>query len=162
MMTHIRYQDLKSHVETISYGTQQPHGLISYVRDTFWILGHETQTSQNYESIFLRVQHSYLPIPVQLISVYFSPQCPYVYFTKNFDELMKDCYDVTYRMIIIGDFNIKSITGLEHGYNAKLEKYMRDKINFKQIIKKDTSIYQSGLDLCFTNENACYSITWNF
>ena len=27
--------------------TRPPHGLISYVRDTFWILGHETQTSQN-------------------------------------------------------------------------------------------------------------------
>ena len=69
-----------------------PHGLISYVRDTFWILGHETQTSQNYD---LCVQHRYLPIPVQLISIYLSPQCPYVYFTKTFDEFMKNYYDVT-------------------------------------------------------------------
>ena len=30
---------------------------------------------------------------------------------------------------------MKSITGLEHGYNAKLEKYMRDNFNFKQISK---------------------------
>ena len=90
MITHIKYQDLKSHVEMISYGTRQPHGLISNVRDTFWVLGHETQTSQNYERIFLCVQHSYLQIPVQLISIYLSPQCPYVYFTKKFDELMKD------------------------------------------------------------------------
>ena len=52
MMTHIKYHDLKSHVEIISYGTRPPHRLISYVRDTFQILGHETQTSQNYESIF--------------------------------------------------------------------------------------------------------------
>ena len=73
MMTHIKYQDLKSHVEMISYGTRQPGhhmGLMSYFRDTFWILGHETQTSQDYESIFLCVQHSYLPIPVQLISTF--------------------------------------------------------------------------------------------
>ena len=40
--------------------TRPPHGLISYVRDTFWILGHVTQISQNYESIFLYAQHSYL------------------------------------------------------------------------------------------------------
>ena len=47
---------------------------------------------------------------------------------------MKDYYDVTYPIIIImGDFNIKSITGLEHGYNAKLEKHMRDNFNFKHI-----------------------------
>ena len=42
-----------------------------------------------------------------------SPQCPYEYFGKKFDELMKDYYDVTYPMIIMGDFNMKSITGLE-------------------------------------------------
>ena len=56
---------------------------------------------------------------------------------------------------------MKSITGLEHGYNAKLEKYMRDNFNFKQIVK-DPSIYQSVLDVCFTNENVQYSIIWNF
>ena len=60
-----------------------------------------------------------------------------------FDELMKDYYDVTYPIIIImGDFNMKSITGLKHGYKAKLEKDMRDNFNFKQIVKEDTSIYQ--------------------
>ena len=53
---------------------------------------------------------------------------------------MKDYYDVTYPIIIIGDFNMKSITGLEHGYNAKLEKYMRNNFNFKQIVKEDISI----------------------
>ena len=105
--------------------TRSPHGLISSVRDTFQILGHKAQTSQNYESIFLCVQHSYLPIPVQIISIYFSPQCPYVYFTKKFNKIMKDYYDVTYHIIIMGDSNMKSITGLEGGYNAKLEKYMR-------------------------------------
>ena len=75
---------------------------------------------------------------------------------------MKDYYNVTYPIIIVGDFNMKSITGLEHGYNAKLEKYMRDNFNLKQIVKEDTSIYQSILDLCFTNENVQYSIIWNF
>ena len=74
--------------------------------------------------VYLCVQHSYLPIPVQLIFIYLSPQCPYVYFTKKFDEFMKDYYDVTYPIIIMGDFNMKSIAGLEHGYNANLEKYI--------------------------------------
>ena len=44
----------------------------------------------------------------------------------------------------------------------QLEKYMRDNFNFKQIVKEDTSIYQSLLDLCFTNENVQYSFIWNF
>ena len=57
---------------------------------------------------------------------------------------------------------MKSITGLEHGYYAKLEEYMRDNFNFKQIVMEDTSIYQSVPDLCFTNENVQYSIIWNF
>ena len=64
----------------------------------------------------------------------------------KFDELMKDYYDVTYPIIIMGNINMKSITGLEHGYNAKLEKYTRDNFNFKQIVKESTSIYQSVLD----------------
>ena len=79
-----------------------------------------------------------------------------------FDELMKHYYDVTYPIIILGDFNMKSITALEHSYNTKLEKYMKDNFNFKQIIKEHTSLYQSVLDLCFTNENVQYSIIWNF
>ena len=93
------------------------------------MLGHEIQTSPNYESIFLCEQHSYLSIPVQLISIYVSPHCQCVYFTKKFDELTRDYYDVTYLIMIMGDFNMKSITGLEHGYDAKLEKYMRDNFN---------------------------------
>ena len=44
---------------------------------------------------------------------------------------MKGYYDVIYPIIIMGDFNMKSITRLEHGYNAKLEKYTRDNFNFK-------------------------------
>ena len=84
--------------------TRPPHGLISYVRDTSQILGHETQTSQDCECVFLFVQHSYLPIPVQLIFIYLSTLCPYVYFTKKLDELMKDYYDVTYPIIIMGRF----------------------------------------------------------
>ena len=57
---------------------------------------------------------------------------------------------------------MKSITGLEHGYKAQLQKYMRNNCNFKQIVKEDISIYQSVHDLCFTNENIQYSIIWNF
>ena len=74
---------------------------------------------------------------------------------------MKDYNDVIYPIIIMGDCNMKSITGLKHGYNAKLQKYMRDNFNFKQISKEDTSIYQSVHDLCFTNENIQYSIISN-
>ena len=48
---------------------------------------------------------------------------------------MKDYYDVTCPIIIMGNFNMKSITGLEHGCNAKLEKHMRENFNFKQIVK---------------------------
>ena len=97
MMTHKKFQDLKSHVEMISYGTRNqttrpPHRLISYVRDAFWILDHEKQTFQNSESIFLCVQNSlstntsltnfYLPVtPVSICVLY-----------KKFDELMEDYY----------------------------------------------------------------------
>ena len=57
---------------------------------------------------------------------------------------------------------MKSITGLEHGYNAKLEKYMKDNFNLKHVVKEDTSSYQSVLHLCFMNEKVQCSIIWNF
>ena len=39
---------------------------------------------------------------------------------------------------------------------------MRDNFNFKQIVKEDTSIYQSVLDLCFTNKTFSILLFWNF
>ena len=75
---------------------------------------------------------------------------------------MRDYYDVIYLIMNMGDFTMKSITGLEHGCNAKLERYMRDNFNLKQVVKEDTSCYQSVLGLCFTNEKVQCSIIWNF
>ena len=48
----MKYQDLKSHVEMISYAAVQPGHHMDYVRDTVWILGNEIQKSPNYESFF--------------------------------------------------------------------------------------------------------------
>ena len=60
------------------------------------------------------------------------------------------------------NFNMKSDTRMQHGYNRKLEQNMKNKFGFNQVIQQDTSNYSSVLDLCFTKANVQTSVTWNF
>ena len=53
-------------------------------------------------------------------------------------------------LFYFGDFNMKSVSGMHHGYNRKLEQYMKEKFGFNQVIQQDASNYPSVLDLCFT------------
>ena len=70
--------------------------------------------------------------------------------------------DNTCPTIILGDFNMKSLTGKQEKYNDKLEQEMLRQYNLKQIIKEDTSNFSSVIDLCFTNAQAESTIIWNF
>ena len=65
-------------------------------------------------------------------------------------------------MIVVGDFNMKSITTLDEGYNRKLEQHLQTRFNLKQVILEETSNYASVLDLCFTNADVQTSVIWNF
>ena len=93
--------------------------------------------------------------------MYIAPQCKYTNFTRCFDQLMTDV-DYTSTIIIMGDFNMKSITGLTNEYNKSVEKYMKNKYNLDQIVNENTTNYNSKLDLCFTNTTLKYSIIWNY
>ena len=64
--------------------------------------------------------------------------------------------------IVVGDFNMKSITTLDEGYNRKLEQHLKTRFNLKQVIHEETSNYASVLDLCFTNADVQTSVIWNF
>ena len=114
-----------------------------------------------FEAVFICVQHSSLPIPVQLIGIYVSPHCKYMELPQKFNNLMRDI-DSTCATIVVGDFNMKSVTGLNCGYNRKFEQYMKTTFNLKQWIHEDTSNYVSVLDLCFTNTDVETSLIWNF
>ena len=137
-----------------------PHGIMCYVRDAIRVLEIQKRTCEEFEAIFICLQHTSLPIPVQLI-IYVAPKCKYTQLIHELDELMRNSDD-TCDTIFVGDFNMKSVTGMHHGYNRKLEYHMKNRFNFNQVIQEDTSNYSSVLDLCFTNANVQTSVVWNF
>ena len=138
-----------------------PHGIMCYVRDAIRVLEIQKRTCEEFEAIFISLQHTSLPIPVQLIGIYVAPKCKYKQLIHELDELMRNSDD-TCDTIFVGDFNMKSVTGMHHGYNRKLEYHMKNRFNFNQVIQEDTSNYSSVLDLCFTNANVQTSVVWNF
>ena len=115
---------------------------------------------ETFEAILLCIQHTSLPIPVQLVGIYVSPHCKYSQVQHKFDDFMRDTDTCT--MIVVGDFNMKSITTLDEGYNRKLEQHLKKRFNLKQVILEETSNYASVLDLCFTNADVQTSVMWNF
>ena len=109
---------------------------------------------------FLSATHQFTN-PVQLIGIYMAPKCKYTQLIHELDKLMKNTDD-TCDTILFGDFSMKSVTGVHHGYNRKLEQHMKDKFGFNQVIQEDTSNYLLVLDLCFTKANVQTSGIFNF
>ena len=151
------FQEPYRNDQTSHDSSRPPHGIISYIRNTVKVIEKQKWTSLIFEGILLCVQHTLFRIPIQLIGLYIAPQCKYTNFTRCFDQLMTDV-DFTSTIIIMGDFNMKSITGLTDDYNKSVEKYMKNKYNLDQIVNENTTNYNSKLDLCFTNITLKYSI----
>ena len=140
--------------------SRPPHGIICYVKDSIRVLDVQKTSCETFEAILLCIQHTSLPIPVQLVGIYVSPHCKYSQVQHKFDDFMRDTDACT--MIVVGDFNMKSITTLDEGYNRKLEQHLKTRFNLKQVILEETSNYASVLDLCFTNADVQTSVIWNF
>ena len=141
--------------------SRPPHGIICYVKDTITVIEVQKRSCQLFEAIFVCVQHNNLPIPVQLIGIYVSPKCTFKELIHEIHDLMRDTDDRC-DTIIVGDFNMKSISGIDHEYNTKLEQHMKNYFNFNQVIHEDTSNYTSILDLCFTKSDVKTSVIWNY
>lgn len=74
---------------------------------------------------------------------------------------MRDTDD-TCNTIVIWDFNMKSISDVNHQYNTKLEQHMKNWFKFNKVVEEDTSSYMLLLDLCFTRSDVKTSVIWNF
>ena len=138
-----------------------PHGLLSYVKDKVRLLDVQKISSMTFESILTCVQDRAVPLPIQLAAVYVSPKCKYSYCIQKLQEMLSDI-DPTCPIIILGDFNMKSIIGKQYRYNDKLEQHMLSKYNLKQVIHQETSNYASVIDLCFTNTEVQTTVIWNY
>ena len=95
------------------------------------------------------MQHTSLPIPVQLVAIYVSPKCKFQQLIHELDDFMRDT-DHTCDTIVIGDFNMKTVSGVDQQYNTKLEQHIKNRYNFNQVVQENTSNYASVFDLCFT------------
>ena len=135
--------------------------MISYARNPVRVLEKHKWSDTHFEAILLCVQHTVLPLLVQIIGVYLSSQCKFSAFTNFFDHMMRNIDNTSY-IIILGDFSMKSITNLDHHYNGSAEWYMRNKCHLQQIVTDPTRNHNSTLDLCFTNCALTYSLIWNY
>ena len=100
--------------------TRPSHGMISYVRTPVKVLEKHKWSDTHFEAILLCVQHTVLPLLVQLIVVNLSPGCKFSAFTSFFNHMMRTI-DNTSHIIILGNFNTKSITNLDHHYSRWAE-----------------------------------------
>ena len=81
--------------------------------------------------------------------IYVSPKATYGILLQQFDNIMRTLdYD---HIIIVGDFNMKSITQTTH-YNEKLIQYMANEYILQEYVESNKTSYQSKLDLCFSNK----------
>ena len=67
-----------------------PHGIICYVKDSIRVLDVQKTSCETFVAILLCIQHTSLPIPVQLVGIYVSPHCKYSQVQHKFDDLMRD------------------------------------------------------------------------
>ena len=72
--------------------------------------------------------------PLQLIGIYVSPQMSFNKFIQHFESFMTHIDTLSTSTIIIGDFNMKSITKKEERYNEQIEHYMERHFNMTQYV----------------------------
>ena len=143
-------------------GTTRPaHGLVAYIKDDIRLLEHHEYTSDYFEAIHMCLHKTSMCQPLQLIGVYVSPQSSFDNFNRHFESFITNIDMLSTTTIIIGDFNMKSITKKEERYNERLEHYMQRHFNMTQYVHQSTHSSGSVLDLCFSTLPINISLIWN-
>ena len=142
--------------------TRPAHGLIAYVQDDIRVLEQHKYTSDKFEAVYLCLHKQGLLEPLQLIGIYVSPQTTFGHFQQNFEHVMRNVDITSCPTVIIGDFNMKSVTKKEQNYNTRLERYMEYRYNMMQYVKQATHDDDSVLDLCFCTHSVETSVIWNY
>ena len=125
-------------------------GMVTYIKTNVCLLGTEILNDDAFKATILSFYHKKFPIVIQYVGIYISPKSKY---NNVIQKLQKIISSLDFRdiIIIMGDFNMKSILNGKDNYNDTLIKHMKDKYNFKQYIIQNTTSRQSQLDLCFGN-----------
>ena len=141
--------------------TRPAHGIIGYVKDGIRVLEEYKYTSEHFEAIYFCVHQQPLLQPFQVVGMYVSPQSNYNHFIEKFENFMQHIDTQSCQTIIVGDFNMKSLTKQEENYNIKFEDHMKRNYNMSQYIKEPTHNSESVLDLCFSTTEMNTSLIWN-
>ena len=147
--------------QTYSGKTRPPHGLIAYVKSGIQVLEEYKYTSKQFEAIHMCIHQTNQLVPIQIIGLYISPHCTFQHFVHVFQTFMQHIDTMSSPTVILGDFNMKSITKSNNNYNQRLEQYMLQEYNMRQYITEPTHDDGSTLDLCFSTHNIEPSVIWN-
>ena len=147
--------------QTYSGRTRPAHGIIAYVKDGVQVLEEHKYTSELFEAIYVCLHQQPLLQPLQVIGIYVSPQSNYMHFMHNFENFMQQIDTSSCDTVILGDFNMRSVTNQERNYNCRLEEHLNDNYNMIQYIQEPTHNSGSVLDLCFSTRHMNTSLIWN-
>ena len=135
--------------------------MITYVRHGIRVLEQHKYTSELFEAVYFCLHKQTLPEPFQVIGIYVSPRSNFQHFQEKFEVFLQDVDTTSCPTVILGDFNMKSVTNSDEDYNDRLERYMQHNYNMKQYIQQPTHDNESTLDLCFSTRSVLTSVIWN-
>ena len=156
-----KHQHILRNDQQYSGRTRPAHGIIGYVKDGIRVLEEYKYTSEHFEAIYFCVHQQPLLQPFQVVGIYVSPQSNYNHFIEKFENFMQHIDTQSCQTIILGDFNMKSLTKQEENYNIKFEDHMKRNYNMSQYIEEPTHNSESVLDLCFSTTEMNTSLIWN-
>ena len=142
--------------------TRPAHGLIGYVHDGMRVLEEHKYTSEKFEAIHMCVHKQNLSEPLQVVGIYVSPQISFQELKTHLQIFMYNIDTTSSPTVIIGNFNMKSVTKREEYYNQPIEDHIQRNYNMRQYIDEPTHDNNSILDLCFSTRNVETSVIWNY
>ena len=138
------------------------HGIAGYVQHELSIIETQKYQTKHFESLTMCIHKPGCIEPVQFICIYVSPKISWSMLHRNIEKVMTSVDMIGARCVILGDFNMKSISQQKTAYNSSLIQFMAKNYNLKQIVTEGTTVNGSILDLCFVNvHNPVCVITWN-
>ncbi|XP_070561973.1 uncharacterized protein [Ptychodera flava] len=127
--------------------TRPPHGLAVYVQKTYTVISTHHFSSNDIEYSFVNVKSNDNRL-LQIVFVYKSQSCSVSTLRENVHTI-SSLIDPTHSFLIIGDFNINAATP----ENRSLIECLETTFNSPQLISEKTTVYNTIIDLAFSNVN---------
>ena len=141
-------QMIRSDQKETMPGMRPPHGLAMYVKNCHKILSSEVLSTDQFESLAVKVLNMRSNRIYTLIAVYKAPTCSFEDFKTGIQTLR--CFHTSENLVIVGDFNFD----VSQDRNKNFICFMRSVFPSVEILNTiSTTRGKTVLDLCFTNCN---------